>query len=134
MQTTSSTDGEVAPYIGAGAEIEFLQTTAGGLEPSIWVLSSDATGDDVTFWSRLTLELGGLWLLEIKVDLVGAMGVQAIKLADITDAMERNTHRYLKLSCREVDTADHFGGWVLDLETRVELEEIEFILRWAVEI
>jgi hypothetical protein len=48
--------------------------------------------------------------------------------------VERNTHRYLKLSCREVDTADHFGRRVLDLEARVELEEIEMVLSWAIEV
>jgi hypothetical protein len=57
-----------------------------------------------------------------------------VELTDMLDAMERKTHGNLELSSGEVDSRDHFCGRMLDLETGVELEEVEDILRMAIEI
>ena len=58
----------------------------------------------------------------------------AVKLSDITDAVEGDTHGNLQLSSRKVDACDHFGCWMLNLQTGIELQEVENILRVAVEI
>jgi hypothetical protein len=57
-----------------------------------------------------------------------------VKLADIANAMQRKAHSDLELCRRKVDAADHFSSWMLDLETRVELEEKERVIGRAVEI
>ena len=41
------------------------------------------------------------------------------------DAVQRNAHGHLQLRSGQVNTADHFGGGMLDLETGIELEEVE---------
>jgi len=55
-----------------------------------------------------------------------------------TAAVKRNAHCHLEL-CRElrsgqVDTCNHLGGRMLDLEMRVELKEVERIISMAVEV
>ena len=52
----------------------------------------------------------------------------------MSNAVERNTHRNLKLGSRKVDTGNHLGGRVFDLETEIEFEELEGISSVTVEI
>ena len=62
------------------------------------------------------------------------MRCNAIQLTDVADTMKRNTHGNLELSGGKVDTRDHLGGRVLNLETRVEFEEIEGSLGGTVKV
>ena len=57
-----------------------------------------------------------------------------VELTNMLDAVERKTHGDLELGSGEVDSRNHFCGRVLDLETWVELKEVEDILRMAVEV
>lgn len=62
------------------------------------------------------------------------MGVETVEDSDIPDAREGDTHCDLELGGREVDTRDHLSRGVLDLQTRVELEEEERVVRVGVEV
>ena len=134
VQTTGTTDGEVTPDVGVGTEVQFLKGTGRGLESSIWILGSDTDGNDVALRTGLSLKLVGFGFDHVKVDFRIAARSDPIELTDMLDAVERKTHGNLELSGGKVDSGNHFCGRMLDLETGVELEEVEDILRMAVEI
>jgi hypothetical protein len=48
--------------------------------------------------------------------------------------VERDTHGNLKLGSGQVDTTDHLSGRMLDLETGVELQEVELVVGVGVEV
>ena len=58
----------------------------------------------------------------------------AVQLTDGLDAVKWDTHRDQKLSRRRVDTRDHLSRRVLDQKTRVQLKEVEVVLRMAVQV
>ena len=82
--------------------------------------------------SSLGLETG--LALEMVINFGRGMGVNSVQQANVTDAVKRKTHSNLKLSSRTVDTANHFRGRMLDLQTRIEFQEVEFAVRVRVEI
>jgi hypothetical protein len=111
-----------------------LKGTGRRLESSVWVLGGDADCDDVTFGLGLSLKLVGFGFDHIEVDFRIAIMGDTIELADVLDTVKRNTHSDLELSSGKVDASNHFRGRMLDLETRVKLEKMEFILCMAIEI
>jgi hypothetical protein len=111
-----------------------LKGTRRGFEPSVWILGSDTDGNDVTLGTGFSLELVGFGFDHLKVYLRVGIWSDAVELTDVLDTVERNTHGDLELSGGKVDSRNHFCGRVLDLETGVELEEVEDILCVAVEI
>jgi hypothetical protein len=88
----------------------------------------------VTLGARLALGLHGFWVGHVEIDLGGPMWGNAVKLSDVADSVKRNTHSDLKLGCRKIDAGDHFGRRVLDLQTRIQLEEVEVIIGMTVKI
>lgn len=134
VQTTGAVDGEVTPYVRARAEVELLERTRRRLEPCVGVLRGDTDGDDVTLGARAALVHAGVRVDHVEVDLRRAVWRDAIQLANVLDAVEGDTHRNLQLGSGKVDAGDHLRGRMLDLETGVKLQEIEHILRVAVEV
>ncbi|RUP43013.1 hypothetical protein BC936DRAFT_137776 [Jimgerdemannia flammicorona] len=134
VQPAGSDDGEVTPDVVGGAEVELLHDARGGLKPGVWVLSSDTDGDDMALGCGLALGLGGLRDDEVEVDLVGTSGLHAIEDADVADAMQRDAHGNLELSGGKVDAGDHLRCRMLNLETGVELKEVEVVLRVRIEV
>lgn len=48
--------------------------------------------------------------------------------------MEGYTHSYLELGSGKVDTRNHLSCRVLDLETRVQFQEVEIVFGMAVQV
>jgi hypothetical protein len=92
-----------------------LKGTGRRLEPSVWILGGDTDCDDVTLGSGLSLKLVGFGFDHVEVDFGIAVRGDAIELANVFDAMERNTHSNLQLSGGKIDASDHFCGRMLDL-------------------
>ena len=134
VNTTGRTDGEVTPNVGARTEVEIVQHTVGRLEALTGILGSDTAGSGVALGGRPALRLLGLGVLELEVDLGRGLGVNSVEKSDVADAVEGNTHGNLELSSREVDTTDHFSGRMLDLQTGVQLEEVELVIGVGVEV
>ena len=128
VQAARRADREVAPHVGARAEVELLEGAHRRLEAGVRVLGRDTDGDDVTLGGRLALRLGRLGVLEVEVDERPAVRRLAVERADVADAVERDAHRDLELRGGEVDARHHLGRRVLDLEARVELEEGELVV------
>ncbi|RUS22134.1 LOW QUALITY PROTEIN: hypothetical protein BC937DRAFT_90266 [Endogone sp. FLAS-F59071] len=128
MQPTGGDNGEVTPDVCGRTEVELLHDTRRGLESGVRVFGCNTHSNDVALGGRLTLCLERLWARELKVDLGGARGLHAVEGADVADAMQWNTHRDLELRGGEIDARDHFGGRMLDLQTRVEFEEVEVVM------
>ena len=91
-------------------------------------------GDDVTLGTGLPLKLVGFGFDRIKVYFRVAVMSDPVELTDMLDAMEMEASGDLKLSGGKVDSRNHFCGRMFDLETGVKLEEVEVILRAAVDI
>lgn len=133
VQSSGGPDGEVSPDVGARSEVELLQRSRRRLESSVGVLGGDADGDDVSLGLRLALRDGRGRVLKVEVDLALAVRGLAVERADVADVVEGDSHRDLELGGGEVDARDHLRRRVLDLETRVELEEVELVVRGRVE-
>ena len=133
VETTGRTDREVTPDVGARTEVELLESTHRRLESGVGVLGRDTDGDDVTLRRRLALGLGRLGALKVKVDPTLAVGRLAVEGTDVADAVEGDTHGDLELSRGQVDARDHLGSRMLDLKTRVELEEGEAVVAGRVQ-
>jgi hypothetical protein len=88
----------------------------------------------VTLGTRFALKLIRLRLHHVEIDLRRGIRSHAIKSADMTDPVERDTHGYLELRSRQIDAGNHFSRRMLDLQTRVQFEEEEHILSVTVEI
>ena len=80
------------------------------------------------------MKLRSFGIHHIKVNFRCAIRSNTIQLTNVSDPVKRNTHGNLKLGSGKVDARNHLGGRMLDLKTRVELEEIEYILCMAVEV
>ena len=88
----------------------------------------------MAFRTRFTLELVEFRVSHVEIDLGRAIRSNPVKLTDISNAVERNTHSNLKLGGREIDPRDHLSCWMLDLKTRVQLQEIERVIIMTIEI
>ena len=64
----------------------------------------------------------------ISTNLGDTVRVHAVEGSDIPDSVQRDTHGNLQLDCRDVAARHHLSSWVLDLKTRVELEEVERVV------
>ncbi len=128
VDSTSGADGEVTPDVGARPEVQIVHHTVGGLEALAGILGGDTAGRAYGPWASGAAASSRCPALELEVDLGGGLGVNAVQESDVTDAVKRDTHGHLQLGGRQVDTADHLGGRVLDLETRVELQEVELVI------
>ncbi len=73
----------------------------------------------------LALGLEGLGAGEVKVNDLVAARVHAVEGSDVSDRVERGYHGDWSWAAGMLTRRDHLGGGVLDLETRVELEEGE---------
>ena len=111
-----------------------MEGTGRRFEPSVGIFGGDTDGNDVTLWSGLPLKLVGLGFDHIKVNFRVSVMSNPVELTDMLDAVKREAHGDLELSGGKVDSRNHFCGRVFYLETGVELEEVEDILRVAVEI
>jgi hypothetical protein len=60
--------------------------------------------------------------------------VEPVEDSDVSDSVKRDTHGDLELGGGKVDAGDHLGRRVLDLKTRVELEEEERVIGVRVEV
>lgn len=134
VNTTGGTDGEVTPDVGARTEVEIVQHTVGGLEALTRILRGDTAGSGMALGGGPALGLFRLGVLELEVDLGGGLGVDSVEKSDVADAVEGNTHGNLELSSRKVDTTDHFRGRMLDLQTGVQLKEVELVIGVRVEV
>lgn len=67
-------------------------------------------------------------------DITAAVRIETVESSNVSNSVERDTHSDLKLSGGKVDTGNHLGGRMLDLETRVELEEEEGVVGVGVEV
>lgn len=134
VDTTSGTDGEVAPDVRATPEVQLVHDTIRRLEALAGIFRRDSAGSQVALWSGPSLSLLALWRLELEVDFRGGLGIDTVEQPDVADTVQGNTHGNLQLSGGQVDTAHTFGGRVLDLETRVQLEEVELVVGMGVQI
>ena len=134
VDTTRGTDGEVTPDVGRTPEVQLVHGSAGRLEALTGVLRGDPARGGVTLGLRATLGLEALLAREVKVEVRGGVGVDAVEQADVPDAVEGDTHGDLELRGGQVDAGDHFGGRVLDLETGVQLQEVELVVGVRVEV
>mmetsp|Transcript_29724 Transcript_29724/g.95550 ORF Transcript_29724/g.95550 Transcript_29724/m.95550 type:complete len:470 (+) Transcript_29724:1674-3083(+) len=119
-------DGEVPPHVGGGSEAQLFDNPARGLESVVRVLRGDAHGHHVPAGG------GGDRLDE--VNLVCAVHVLPVEAADVGHAVQGNAHGDHKLARGEVDIGDPLRHRVLDLEARVELEEVEALALDPVEV
>ena len=134
VDAAGGSDGEVAPDVGAAAEVQLVHGAARRLEAFARVLGRDAARGRVTARLRAALRLVAVLLGEVEVDLGGGVGIDAVHETNVADAVQRQTHGDLQLRGGEVDAADHLGRRMLDLETRVELEEVELVVVVRVEV
>jgi hypothetical protein len=111
-----------------------VRGTRRGFGSSVWILSGSAGGSSMTLGMGLPLKLVGFRFGHVKVDFRIAIRGDPVGLTSMFDVVGRKTHGNLELSSREVDSGNHFCGRMFDLEARVEFEEVEDILRMAVEI
>ena len=88
----------------------------------------------MAFWLRSSLCLQATLLDELEVDLVRPVRVHTVQQANVTDAVERNTHSNLELGSWQVDAGNHLSCRMLDLETRIKLEEVEFVVCVRIEV
>ncbi|GFZ47133.1 hypothetical protein JCM24511_04876 [Saitozyma sp. JCM 24511] len=134
VQTTGGRHGKVTPDVRVGAEVELGEVTRRRLEPGVRVLTGDTTSNDVTLGGRLALGVDRLRLLPVKVNVGDAVRIHAVEGTDVADAVEGQTHGNLELDGRDVAARDHLGGGMLDLESGVELEEVERVLLMRIEV
>ncbi|ROV86895.1 hypothetical protein VMCG_10866 [Cytospora schulzeri] len=127
VNTRSGTDREVTPHIGATPEVQVVHDTIGRLETLAGILGGDTASSGVTLGSRSALYLGTGLVLELEVDWRGCPRVNTVQQTNVANAVQGETHGNLELSSGKVHTADHFGGGMLDLETRVQLQEVELV-------
>ncbi|KAF1793902.1 hypothetical protein GQ600_16747 [Phytophthora cactorum] len=83
---------EVAPNIGRTAEVEFLDSTTGGLEAGVRVLGGDTRGDNVS--------MRRLLLLRVEVNSRRLERILVVQTTHIWDAVQRNAHSHLQLGSR----------------------------------
>ena len=55
------------------------------------------------------------------------MRCDTVEGTDVANAVKRDTHGDLELGGGKVDAGDHLGCRVLDLQTLVQLEEVEVV-------
>mmetsp|Transcript_15386 Transcript_15386/g.22719 ORF Transcript_15386/g.22719 Transcript_15386/m.22719 type:complete len:202 (-) Transcript_15386:1344-1949(-) len=99
---------EVSPYITGGLELHALDSSRGGLETLIGILSSD-TGSNHVRVNRLVVlleEVNGRVSVHVRL---------SIELADLRNLEEGDSHGNLKLSGRHVDSSNSLSDRVLDL-------------------
>src|SRR4051812_350085 len=106
-----------------------MHSTAGRLEALTGIFGSDTTSCGVALCLRSSLSLGADFILEMEIDLGCPVRVHTVQQANVTNAVKRDTHGNLKLSGWQVNSAHHLGSRMFDLETGVELEEVEFVVR-----
>ena len=82
----------------------------------------------------LSLGLSGVGIHQVEINFGGSVGLDTVELTDVSNTVKRDTHGDLELGSRKVDTRDHFSSRMLDLKTRVELEEIEVILGVIIQV
>ena len=112
---TSTRDGEVAPALFAVPERDLVNRACRRAEAFIDVLSCDANGNSVA--SRTQRHPG------CEVDHAASIWVLSIKGSNLRDAIQWDTHARAEQGCREVHTRDELRHRVLNLNSRVELEE-----------
>mmetsp|Transcript_7023 Transcript_7023/g.21563 ORF Transcript_7023/g.21563 Transcript_7023/m.21563 type:complete len:385 (-) Transcript_7023:962-2116(-) len=121
VHTTVGDDGEIAPHLGVGLEIDAVNLARGGLEALVGVLSGDARSNNVLGILGRRLEVG-------EIDLANAIIVCAPEAAHLGHIVERDAHRHMELSAGQRDVGDALGDRVLDLKTWVELKEEELVI------
>jgi hypothetical protein len=134
VNTTLRTDGEVTPDVGATPEVELVHDTVGRLETLTGILRGDSASGSVALWLGSSLAQSSAFVLELEVNLARRLGVDAVQESNIADAVKGKTHSNLQLSSRQIDTTDHLSGRMLDLETGVELQEVELVVGVRVEV
>ena len=92
MQPTRRTNREVSPHVRARAEVQLLQRARRRLEARIGVLGRDTHSDDVALRAWLPLQLACLRVHHVEVDLGRPVRRHAIKLADMPNTVQRDTH------------------------------------------
>mmetsp|Transcript_37522 Transcript_37522/g.76970 ORF Transcript_37522/g.76970 Transcript_37522/m.76970 type:complete len:339 (+) Transcript_37522:4954-5970(+) len=112
-------DREVSPDRGARLELDAVNLSTSGLEALVRVLGRDACGNHVF--------LDGEVLLLGKIDRGVLSDVLTIHGADRWDVGQRDAHGNLQLGCGQVDASEPLSDRVFHLQTRVELEEEEFV-------
>ncbi|KAH3686398.1 hypothetical protein WICPIJ_002577 [Wickerhamomyces pijperi] len=113
-------NGEVTPDVGGGSEVQFVDGTTRWLETFTWIFRGDTTGGTVALWSWSSLRSQSRFGLEAKVDFSGSVWIDTVEQSDVSDSVQWNTHGNLQLSSWQVDTSDHFGGWMLDFQLHDE--------------
>src|SRR5690606_18847161 len=99
-----------------------------------WIFGGDTASCCMTFrlWSALHLET--VFLGKVKVNLGAGVGINTVEQPDIPNPVKWDTHGNLELSRRKIDPGHHFGCRMLDLQTGVQLQEVEFIVGVRVEV
>mmetsp|Transcript_13544 Transcript_13544/g.23330 ORF Transcript_13544/g.23330 Transcript_13544/m.23330 type:complete len:715 (+) Transcript_13544:4833-6977(+) len=127
VNTTRTVNTEVTPNVAGAAEVDFSNLTDGRLESVEGVLSSNTSSDGVAASDALDGAVLTVLILEVN-DFVSIEVLTTVEAADVRDAVEGDTHGNLDLAGRYVGSGDHLSDRVLNLETRVELQEEELIV------
>ena len=111
-----------------------MHGTTGRLESLARILGGDTASSGVALGLRTTLGLEALFLGEVEVNFGGGIGVDTVKKTNVTNAVQGNTHGNLELGSGQVDSRNHLGCGMLDLQTRIQFEEVEFVVGVRVEV
>mmetsp|Transcript_9802 Transcript_9802/g.14587 ORF Transcript_9802/g.14587 Transcript_9802/m.14587 type:complete len:503 (-) Transcript_9802:439-1947(-) len=120
VNSSVGANAEVSPYIAGGLELHTLDGSRGRLETLIGILGSD-TGSNHMRVNRLVV------LLEEVNRRVSVHVRLSVELTDLRNFVEWDSHGNLKLSGRHVDSSNSLSNRVLDLQTRIQLQEEERI-------
>ena len=117
---------EVSPNIDGGVEVKLGDATGRGLEPGCGVLCGDSDGDAVAGI--------GHPLRVLEVDGVLAQDVSAVQPADVSYAVQGQTHGYHQLAGGQVQPEDVLGHRMLHLQSGIELQEGELLRVLQIEV
>jgi hypothetical protein len=134
VDTTLCTHREVTPHVGAGSEVQLVHSTTGWLETLTGVLGGDTASGGVALRGWSSLGLGAVLVGESEIDLGRGGWVGTVEQTDVANSVEGKTHGDLKLRSGQVDAGHHLGGWMFDLQSGVQLQEVELVLSVRVQV
>ena len=108
---------KVAPDVARRLELDPFYTARRRLEALVGVLGRDARGDDVLRYFRIShlVEINRRRPMDI---------LQPVEPSNMRNAVQGDAHGHLELRRGHVDVRDALGAGVLDLEPRVQFEEV----------
>mmetsp|Transcript_28697 Transcript_28697/g.83143 ORF Transcript_28697/g.83143 Transcript_28697/m.83143 type:complete len:200 (+) Transcript_28697:1276-1875(+) len=128
MDRSRTVHTEVAPDTRRRPEVELLNTTTRRFESGLGVFGSDTNGD------AMSKGFHSLCFGEIDLGLRALKAILSIQLTDIGNVTKRDAHGNLQLSSGKIHSSNHLGDGMLHLETRIELEEVEFLVGLRIQV